>query len=201
MNYYDKIINKIAKNIKEHPVFESVVDTNNALIELKKAYRDLFQSFRSLLTPYLLSVSRDTLEEESDELDEKLQEFKNDFVNVARGMNSLYKATAKNSIQNSLGFSDFIDKNTADLVEMYSRIITRMPDSETRRKLTNAYFAFGMMIRAMDTEIKLYNYENEDNKLDLLRSVNQPESYNFEHFELKPYLDGVVSKINELLNF
>lgn len=200
MNDYDKIIDKIEEDFKKNFLVKTELNCNNALLKLKYYFGELFQSFKSLMIPYLLLTEDTTSKENNENLTKNLNNFRNDFINVVKGMSSLYKIATKKVIYKDFGFSDFIDENSKNLLEMYNRIITGIPESETKKKLTNAYFAFDIIIRAINTEIMLYNYQNE-NKLKTLKIIKDPKFYDFENFDLKIFLDDVVKRINDLLDF
>jgi hypothetical protein len=159
-------------------IFEQVLKENTDISIIQSKFTELSELFQELCIPFLLTnIDENGIEKlnesEKVELDDKYEQFKVKIKSLAR-LTQAFFIKSKNPLLDH-NFVNQIDSNLYEAINIFENL------DKTNQlqigKIQNAYSAFIMLARLLNTSIKFYNNNYPSNKIAQLHNIPDPQFY------------------------
>lgn len=170
------MIDKIYRYVSPRYKFLESSTLNQALQNLQSQVSNLVNTYKDILFDKYLLMPTWLNESDKRNLLLKVNELQNDFNNVLRAMVSVHKQLNHDNPVAGDRFKYFVDKQSAEVLNLYNDCIVEPMDNNLARLLQDMYFMFDMCFRTINTILQQYNNKNK-NKIPLVNTLRQPEYY------------------------
>lgn len=157
------------------------------LSKLRKQFGEATVTFESLLFPFSLTsitIKEGNIiklqEEEKNELINDYEDFKRKVKIVIKSTSTfITNSLTENSLIIDNKFTKYFNENVASALTLYQNVLDRVKqeDAKTHTLIQNAYFAYIMLARLLNTGIHLYNKHNPNANLEVINNIPDPQYF------------------------
>ncbi|MDR2782981.1 MAG: hypothetical protein LBB48_03925, partial [Treponema sp.] len=150
---------------------------------IRKQFGEATNAFESLLLPFsLISIREGKLvklqENEKEDLIKDYEDFKLKIKMLIKSTSTfITKSLTENSPIIDNGFIKYVNENVTSVLSLYQNVLNKVKQEDIKifTLIQNAYFAYTMLARLLNTGIYLYNKHNPDHLLPQIEGIPDPQ--------------------------
>jgi hypothetical protein len=182
--------------------------SQNLLNQLKREFGNVTDAFEALLVPFSLSAIGDEgkvikfKEAELTELTNDYEDFKKEIKQLIRTTVTFIRSCTTSSIGlRDDGFVAFISNRISEVVSLYNNVLGRLQEEggDIFTKIQNAFIAYLMLARVLNTAIHYYNEHHIDNQIPEIKNIPDPQYLNFDN-NISIFFTQFIQDINKYLD-
>jgi len=184
--------------MSENLVEQFFKESKSDIATIQKVFSELSDLFQDICIPYLIQIKgigEKLTEAEQVELKDKYEQFKLKIKLLTKITQSFMQKSSSILIDENDGFINHIDTDLYEAVRIFETL-----DAENQLKsdkIRNAYAAYIMLARLLNTMIKTHNDSNSTNTLPYLHNIPDPQFY--ENVNEREFFKNFALDLNEKL--